>query len=72
VKGESAVKTIVIDITDEGEVKIETKGFTGKACLEESQFLKDLLGHETARQLTPVYYSKTHQKEIKKHLPLCG
>jgi len=72
VKGGS-VKSIVIDITNEGEVKIETKGFTGKACIEESQFLKDLLGHETARQLTPVYYSKANQKEVtRKHLPLCG
>ena len=41
------MKEIVIDISDDGEVRIETKGFKGKACLEESQFLKNLLGKET-------------------------
>ena len=66
------MKRIIVDITDEGEVKIETQGFTGKACLEESQFLKDLLGRETARQLTPVYYTANQKEVTRKHLPLCG
>lgn len=67
------MKQIIIDVTNEGEVKIETRGFTGKSCIEESQFLKDALGEETARQLTPAYYQRQEQKEvIKKHLPLCG
>ena len=67
------MKQIVIDISDDGEVKIETRGFQGKKCVEESQFLKDLLGKETARQLTPAYYQRQGQKEVvKKHLPLCG
>jgi hypothetical protein len=67
------MKQIVIDISDDGEVKIETRGFAGKCCLAESQFLKDLLGNETARQLTPAYYQRQGQKEVvKKHLPLCG
>ncbi|MBU0516842.1 MAG: DUF2997 domain-containing protein [Proteobacteria bacterium] len=55
----------------DGEVKIETRGFVGKTCLEEAQFLKDLLGPETKRHLTPAYYSRDG-KTIKKHLPLCG
>jgi hypothetical protein len=67
------MKQIVIDIFDDGEVKIETRGFAGKACVDESQFLKNLLGTETARQLTPAYYQRQGQKEVvKKHLPLCG
>lgn len=67
------MKQIVIDIFDDGEVKIQTRGFGGKTCVEESQFLKDLLGKETARQLTPAYYQRQGQKEVvKKHLPLCG
>lgn len=67
------MKQILIDISDDGEVKIETRGFAGKSCVEESQFLKDLLGNETARQLTPAYYQRQGQKElVKKHLPLCG
>ena len=67
------MKQIIIDVTNEGEVKIETRGFQGKACLAESQFLKDVLGEETARQLTPAYYQRQGQKEVvKRHLPLCG
>ncbi len=67
------MKQIVIDIADDGEVKIETRGFSGRQCVEESQFLKDLLGKETARQLTPAYYQRQGQKEdVKKHLNLCG
>ncbi len=65
------MKQIILDISENGEVKIETRGFHGKSCLEEAQFLKDLLGNETARQLTPAYY-QTGKETIKKHLPLCG
>ena len=49
------MKQIIIDVLDSGEIKIETKGFKGKSCIEESQFLKDLLGEEKARQLVPAY-----------------
>ena len=67
------MKEIIIDVSDDGEVKIETKGFTGKACIQESQFLKDLLGKETAQHLTPAYYQTAKEKtSVKKHLPLCG
>ncbi len=65
------MKEIVIDISDDGESRIETKGFKGKACLEESQFLKNLLCNETYKQLTPAYYN-TNKKKVKKYLQLCG
>ena len=65
------MKEIVIDISDDGQIQIETKGFTGRSCLDESQFIKDVLGSETARQLTPVYWQKS-QAKIKKYLSLCG
>jgi hypothetical protein len=64
------MKEIIIDVSDDGEVRIETKGFQGKACLDESQFLKKLLGTETYRQLTPAYYNT--KKKRKKYLQLCG
>ena len=64
------MKEIVIDVLDSGEVKIETRGFTGKACIKESQFLKDLLGKEKSQQLTPAYYQG--KQKTKKYLQLCG
>jgi len=65
------VKEIILDISNEGEIKIETRGFKGKSCITESQFLKDLLGTETERSLTPTYWEK-EETQIKKYLPLCG
>lgn len=65
------MKEIVVDISEDGEIRIETRGYTGKSCQEESKFLKDLLGHEIAVQLCPAYYQR--DKEIvKRHIPLCG
>ena len=66
------MKEIVVDISPEGEIKIETRGFKGKSCLKESQFLKDLLGKETEHQLTPAYWNEQEETNIKKYLPLCG
>ena len=67
-------KQIVIDIDEKtGEIKLETIGFKGKSCLESSQWVKDLIGKELSRELTPCYYMKEKDK-IKKirYLPLCG
>jgi len=64
-------KEIVIDIFDDGEVRIETKGFKGKACMEETEFLKKILGTETHKQLTPAYYENSKQHK-KKYMQLCG
>lgn len=65
------MKQIVVNVLDDGEIRIETKGFSGPACLEESQFLKDLLGVETSRQLCASFYQKEKQT-ITRHIPLCG
>ncbi len=64
------MKEIVIDISNDGEISIETKGFKGKVCIEESQFLKNLLGKETYKRLTPTYYC--NKNRAKKYLQLCG
>ena len=64
-------KQIVVDIDDSGETRIETKGFKGPVCLEESKFLKDLLGQELSRYLTPMFYQQ-NKVEVKKHINLCG
>jgi len=66
------VKEIIIEVSNDGEIKIETRGFSGKSCIQESQFLKDLLGKEISQQLTPSYYTTNQKEKVKKHLPLCG
>ena len=65
------MKEIIIDISNEGEIRIETRGFKGKSCIAESQFLKDLLGKETEKNLTPTYWEE-EETVVKKYIPLCG
>ena len=65
------MKEIVIDVSNEGEIQIETRGFKGKSCVTEAQFIQDVLGKETAQTLTPTYWQK-NETTVKKHLPLCG
>ena len=65
------MKEIIVDISNEGEVRIETRGFKGKSCVAESQFLKDLLGKEMEKNLTPTYWEE-EETVVKKYLPLCG
>jgi len=65
------MKEIVLDISDDGEIRIETRGFQGKSCLVESGFLKKVLGKEINSSLTPAYWQEGNVT-IKKHLPLCG
>ena len=65
------MKKIIVDIDETGEVHVETRGYSGPVCLEDSQFLKDVLGEETSRQLSARYYEK-QGKTVKKFEPLCG
>ena len=66
------MKEIVIDIYDDGEVRLETRGFKGKSCLQETKYLKAILGKEITRNLVPAYYRQANKKTLKKYLPLCG
>ena len=66
------MKQIILTVDETGEISIETKGFKGKSCLKESQFLKDVLGEEVQRELTPAYFDFDPAEAKKKHLNLCG
>ena len=64
-------KRIIVEIDNNGEVRLETRGYSGPVCLEETQFLKDLLGEETSRQLCARFYERQGKKR-KKYEPICG
>ena len=55
------MKEIIIDVSNEGEIQIETRGFKGKSCIKESQFMKDLLGKE----ITQTEFNKLLELEKK-------
>ena len=65
------MKEIVVEVKDDGEIQIETRGFKGKNCISETEFLKKLLGKETSQTLTPAFWQENHNL-TKKYLPLCG
>lgn len=67
------MKEIIIDISDNGEVKVETVGFKGKSCLKESSFIESVLGKPLFQELTPAYYENDNTaQQNKKFLNLCG
>jgi hypothetical protein len=66
-------KKIVVNISNDGQIQIETHGYVGEECLEESKFIEEFLGKEISTQLTPAFYqSKGNKGVVKKHIPLCG
>jgi hypothetical protein len=54
-------KTIEITVSPNGEIKIETKGFSGAQCRIASQFVEEALGQRTAEQMTGEFYRDQHQ-----------
>lgn len=67
-------KTIIMTVSNDGEISIETKGFKGKSCLQSSEFLEKALGSELHRQLTPAYFEfdNNPKRSSTKILNLCG
>ncbi len=65
------MKEIIVEVRNDGEIQIETRGFKGKDCITETEFLKKLLGKETSHTLTPAYWQENNVLS-KKYLPLCG
>lgn len=64
-------KEIIVEILDNGEIKIETVGFKGKSCITETAALKALLGTEITQELKATAYERDGVKS-KRYLPLCG
>ncbi|CAN5619999.1 hypothetical protein BH23PLA1_BH23PLA1_40130 [soil metagenome] len=58
-------KTIEITVDPKGQTRVETKGFSGHACRQASQFIEQALGQATAEQLKPEYYQ---QQSTDQHL----
>lgn len=50
------MKTIEIIVSPQGEVRLETKGFTGPACQAASHFLREALGPVIADEKTAAYH----------------
>ena len=49
-------QTITVEISPEGEVKVETAGFGGAKCLAATQALEAALGNVQSIEKTPEFY----------------
>lgn len=65
-------KEIIIDISEDGQIAIETKGFKGKSCMAGSAFIEQTLGKVLSSQLTPAYFETDPDDNRTKYLNLCG
>ena len=54
-----------IEIDKSGETKIHLKGIKGKACLEYTKFLEQIIGKIKSQELTSEYYEPELDVEIK-------
>lgn len=57
---------IIIDVN--GEIKIQTKGFSGKSCIEGSKFVEEALGTKTGEKLTGEYYQTTRNQTLDREI----
>jgi hypothetical protein len=73
-------KAIIIDVMNKtGEIRVESVGFHGSKCLQESEFISAAIGETIDRALTPAFYSLVKEGDEekvvaggRKFLNLCG
>jgi len=53
--------TIEITISPQGEVRLETKGFSGATCQAASRAWEQALGIRQSEQLTSEYFAASHE-----------
>lgn len=58
------MKTIVVNFDEAGNPSVEAKGFAGKVCKKETEFLEKALGAVTADVLTAEYNQKVEVRNV--------
>ena len=53
------MKQIIIEVSPEGELKIEAVGFKGAACVKATEAFEKALGVVKSKTKKPEYYSQT-------------
>ena len=53
---------ITIEIDEQGDVKVATKGFKGKSCKDATKQLEEALGHVASDKPTEEMYERTDGK----------
>ena len=50
------MRTVEIIVDAKGEIRVETKGFTGPSCRDASRFIEQALGQRTGEKLTAEFH----------------
>ncbi len=53
------MKTIIVDVSPTGEVKIDAVGFKGNACQQATAAIERALGKVTSKQFKPEAHTQT-------------
>jgi len=56
-------RTIEIIVETNGSTRVQTRGFTGSACLEVSRFIEEALGKRTSEQKTPEFFQVADERQ---------
>lgn len=56
-------KAIEITVAPNGEIRVETIGFTGSGCRDASRFLEDALGRQIDESLKPEFHQTVTESE---------
>jgi len=57
-------RTIEVNVSPQGETKIQTKGFAGSSCQHASQFLEQALGLKVSENPTAEFYQTEPQDQV--------
>ncbi|KKN90948.1 hypothetical protein LCGC14_0225320 [marine sediment metagenome] len=60
------MKEMIIDIDNEGNMRIEVNGVKSDKCLKETKELEDKLGVVTKRDKKPDFYAKIRQTDTQR------
>lgn len=60
-------RVIELVISPQGEVTVETKGYTGSDCVQASQFLEKALGTPVSERQTAEYYQAAATEQHVRH-----
>ena len=50
-------------VASDGQVKLQTLGFSGSSCQRADQFLREALGVVSSEELTPEYHLQSHANQ---------
>ena len=60
------MKSIEIEVSPAGDIKIDAVGFTGADCDQATAFLEEALGKTGVKQRKPEFYRKACRKQAQR------